>query len=116
MKILIVEDDQIIRHAFKRALLSRGHDVFLAKDGQEGLELWKVQKPNLVLLDVVMPKLNGLQILEMRKDLPSAKVVVMSAYMGDPSLWEHLKTLADMSLTKPFENVFEIVQKFEKLI
>lgn len=116
MKILIIEDNQIIRHALKRAFLSKGHEVFLAEDGKKGIDSWKAQNPDIVLLDVVMPHLNGMQILEMKKSLPEAKVVVMSAYMGTPQLWKTLKQRADMSLSKPFDNVFEIVQKIEGLI
>lgn len=115
MKILIVEDDKIIRHALMRVFLSRGHEVFLAQDGKEGIDLWKKQKPELVLLDMIMPRLNGTQVLKMRSKLPKAKVVVMSAYTGDQHTFKSLKNLADMSISKPFENIFEIVQKIEAL-
>ena len=116
MKILIIEDDQIIRHALNRAFLARGHEVLLAEDGKEGIETWKSQAPDLVLLDVVMPYINGVQILAMKKNLPQAKVVVMSAYTGDPQIWQTLKKRADMILSKPFENIFDIIEKIENLL
>ena len=115
MKILIIEDDQIIRHALNRAFLARGHEVFLAQDGREGIDTWKNQAPELVLLDVVMPYINGVQILEMKNNLPQAKVVVMSAYTGDPKIWQTLKERADVILSKPFENIFDIIEKIETL-
>ena len=98
-----------------RVLLPRGHEVLLAQDGKEGIDLWKEQKPRLVLLDMIMPRLNGNQVLKMRSKLPKAKVVVMSAYTGDQHTFKSLENLADMSISKPFEDIFEIVKKIEAI-
>ncbi len=115
MKVLIIEDDKIIRHALNRVFTARGHEVFLAKDGKEGVDTWQKQKPHLVLLDVIMPHLTGVQILEMREDLPEAKVVVMSAYTGDQYNFKTLKNLSDLIISKPFGDIFQLIQKLESM-
>ena len=116
MKILIIDDDKIIRHALNRVFASRGHKVFTAQDGREGIDIWKKEKPDIVLLDIIMPYLSGNQILGMKHDLPKAKIVVMSAYTGDQHTFKSLAKLADMSLVKPFDDIFAVVQQIEKLI
>ena len=115
MKILIIEDDKIIRHALNRVFVSRGHEVFTSSDGKEGVDAWKKEKPDIVLLDIIMPRLSGSQILGMKQDLPKAKIVVMSAYTGDQYSFKSLAKLADMSLTKPFDDIFAVAQQIEEL-
>ena len=116
MKILIIEDDKIIRHALNRVFVSRDHKVFLAQDGRGGVDIWKKEEPDIVLLDIVMPHLSGNRILGMKGNLPKAKIVVMSAYTGDQHPFKSLANLADMSLVKPFDDIFAIVQQIEELI
>lgn len=65
-KILIVDDDKIFMKVLKDGLLSRGDDVYdvvTANDGEEGLEKIKSEKPNLVIMDLLMPKLGGIDVL-----------------------------------------------------
>ena len=116
MKILVIDDDKIIRHALNRAFTSRGHKVFTGSDGREGVDIWKKEKPDIVLLDIIMPHLSGNQILQMKDELPKAKIVVMSAYTGDQYSFKSLASLSDMSLIKPFDDIFTVVQQIEKLI
>jgi DNA-binding response OmpR family regulator len=59
MKILVIEDSRFLRIANERALTLAGHDVVSAGDGQEGLRLALEQKPDLVILDLILPKLPG---------------------------------------------------------
>ena len=116
MKILIIDDDKIIRHALTRVFISREHKVLTAQDGREGVDVWRKEKPDIVLLDIIMPHLSGNQILEMKDDLPKAKIVVMSAYTGDQHTFKSLANLSDMSLVKPFDDIFAVVQQIEELI
>ena len=64
MKILIVEDEVLIREGMSDYLMECGYEVFEAGDGQEALDLFHREAPDLVLLDINMPGLNGLQALE----------------------------------------------------
>jgi CheY-like chemotaxis protein len=66
-KILLVEDDELMARMYKRAFSVVGFTVELAADGQEGYDKAKVFRPDLILLDIMMPVLNGLQTLEKLK-------------------------------------------------
>jgi DNA-binding response OmpR family regulator len=77
MKILIVDDSRFLRIANERALLKAGHTVITAADGEEGLRLAQERKPDLVVLDMLLPKLSGPEVLQaLRKDA-EASIPVM---------------------------------------
>lgn len=117
MKILVVDDEPLVRLSLKRALERRGHKVEEAEDGHQALEKWEPFAPDLVYLDVLMPRLSGPDLL---KNLTprlraQAKVVLMSAFTGEYDL-ERAKSLgADLFIPKPFEDVFAIAQAGEEL-
>ncbi len=117
MKVLIVDDEVIVARALQRAFQKKGHDVFVANNAMEGLRIWELEMPGIVLLDVVMPHMTGPQLLQEIKSigksqlLKSAKIVFMSAH----SLIKSRATAEEMGghafIQKPFENVFELVDK-----
>jgi two-component system, OmpR family, alkaline phosphatase synthesis response regulator PhoP len=72
-KILIIEDDQFMLRMYKRVMEIEGFTIEIAVDGMEGYDKAKVFMPDLILLDVMMPKLNGLQTLEKLKADPVLK-------------------------------------------
>jgi len=77
-KILIIEDELTLRSVLAEKLKSDGFEVLEAKNGEEGLEVSISQKPNLILLDIVMPKMDGLTMLEkLREDSWGKKVPVI---------------------------------------
>jgi len=80
-KILIIEDEEIILNLLQKKLSQEGYEISVAKDGQEGLRLMKEVKPDLILLDIVMPKIGGFEVMEeMQKEdeLKSIPVIVVS--------------------------------------
>jgi len=80
-KILIVEDEEIMYNLLKRRLEREGYEVSVAKNGEEGLEFMKRETPDLILLDIIMPKLGGLEVMEKMnedKSLKSIPVIVIS--------------------------------------
>ena len=78
MKILIVDDSRFLRLANERALVKAGHVVITASDGEEGLRLAQERKPDLVVLDMLLPKLSGPDVLRaLRKDAETAAMPVM---------------------------------------
>ena len=82
MKVLIVDDSRFLRVSNERALMRAGYDVISAADGEEGLRLAREQKPDLVVLDLMLPKISGLDVLRrLRADPLTAPtpVVVLSS-------------------------------------
>jgi len=85
-KIVIVEDDQLMANLYKKVFSFEDYEVVLASDGQEGLDAVRKEKPDMVLLDMMMPKMNGMQVLEKLKDDDKTKdipVLVLSNLAGD---------------------------------
>jgi CheY-like chemotaxis protein len=74
-KILIVEDDPLMSRLYDKIFKFEGYEVELAGDGEDGLAKVKAGKPTLILLDVMMPKMNGLQVLEKLKADPETKAI-----------------------------------------
>ena len=74
-KILIVEDDPLMSRMYQKIFTFEGYGVEMASDGQEGLEKARTVKPTLILLDIMMPKMNGLEVLEKLKKDPDMKAI-----------------------------------------
>ena len=70
-KILITEDDPLMSRMYQKIFTFEGYEVIMAADGQDGLDKIRAEMPTLVLLDVMMPKLNGLEVLEKLKADPA---------------------------------------------
>ncbi len=85
-KILIIEDEAIMLNLLRRKLIGEGYDVEVAKDGEEGLAKMKETKPDLVLLDIIMPKMGGMEVMEwMRGDSELRKIpVIVISNSGQP--------------------------------
>lgn len=120
MKILIVDDEPLVRRSLSRVFKSRGHEIFEATNGVEGLELWLSARPDLVFLDVLMPGLTGPQVMEKvqekREMYGTPKVVLMSAYSGEQDL-DRVKMLGvEKFVAKPFDDVFALAVEMEKLV
>lgn len=114
MKVLIIDDEPLVRRSLVRALQARGHQCLEASDGLEGLSLWQQDEPDVIFLDVLMPGLNGPQVLE-KKGTFKGKVILMSAYSGEHNLETALQLGASLFLPKPFEDIFEVVHLAEDL-
>ncbi len=74
-KILIVEDDPMMARMYQNILAGVGYELELAKDGEEGLTLAKTLMPALILLDIMMPKMNGLEVLDHLKSDEQTKTI-----------------------------------------
>lgn len=75
VKILIVEDDPLMSRMYQKIFSFEKYDVVMAHDGEEGLEKARTIKPTVILLDIMMPKLNGLQVLQKLKGDPETKKI-----------------------------------------
>jgi two-component system, chemotaxis family, chemotaxis protein CheY len=110
MKILISDDSQFMRGVLKD-ILATDHDIVEAQNGKEALEKIESDKPDLVLLDIIMPEVDGIEVL--KKIGKQEKVVVISA-VGQEKMVEEAKGLGALDyIVKPFdsEKVMETVKK-----
>jgi len=85
-KILIIEDEEVLIDVLEKKLTYEGYEISVAKDGEEGLKKIKEVKPDIVLLDIVMPKMNGYEVLEvLQKDTKLAQIpVIIISNSGQP--------------------------------
>lgn len=104
MKVLIVDDNVMTRSLIKDLLLEMGHEVTgEAENGDEAVREFTARRPELVLLDLIMPGKNGLQVLEELKAIdPAPKVVMVTAVQQDVISKELLEKGATGVLHKPF--------------
>jgi CheY-like chemotaxis protein len=94
-KILLIEDEQLIIELLTKKLTEEGYDVSVAKDGEEGMSAMQEEKPDLILLDVVMPKMGGLEVMEeMQKDPDLKRIpVIVVSNSGQPVELDRAKQL-----------------------
>ncbi len=103
MKILVVDDEQAVRESLRRSLAFNGYDVSLAEDGAEGLEKIQKEQPDLVILDVMMPQMDGLEVCRtLRSTGYDRPVLMLTARDGVADRVAGLDAGADDYLPKPF--------------
>lgn len=104
ISVLFVDDNETIRTLYRRILEKHVNHLYIAENGSHGLELYLKHKPDLVITDMVMPVMNGLEMVkEIKKIAPEAKFVVMSAYSEKDSFVESIHLGVDGYLMKPVE-------------
>jgi two-component sensor histidine kinase/ActR/RegA family two-component response regulator len=104
ISVLFVDDNHTIRQLYRRILEKHVNHLYIAENGHHGLELYQKHKPDLVITDMVMPVMNGLEMVkEIKKIAPDAKFVVMSAYSEKDSFVESIHLGVDGYLMKPVE-------------
>lgn len=107
MKILIAEDEPNIVEALEFLLQRAGYEVQAARNGDEVLALLAAAKPDLVLLDVMMPSRSGYEVcreIRGRPDGAGIRIVMLSAKGGQAEIAKGLEAGADLYVTKPFSN------------
>ncbi len=117
MKILIIDDDAGLRKSLTLILSDAGYDVVQAEDGEQGLATAQEQSPDIILCDVRMPKLTGIEFLEAYREAGGrALILVMTAYGGLDLAMEAMKKGAYDYIPKPFgsDDVLLIVRKAEE--
>lgn len=113
-RILLVEDDAVLLDLFQRVLEVEGYCVYTATDGNHGLKIFQHVQPDLVLTDIVMPGLDGIQMVkQMRSIRPRLRVVFFSGYFDIEAIEkvvnEDLKLHSNRILAKPFK-ISELLQ------
>ena len=118
-KILIIEDEEIMIDLLQRKLTKEGYQISVAKDGEEGLKMMREIKPDLILLDIVMPKMGGFEVMEgMNKDKELKKIpVIVISNSGQPVELDKAQKLGAKDwLIKTEFDPQEVVDKVKKQI
>ena len=116
-RILIVDDEKDLVDTIEMALEAHGFEVLSALDGEEGLKKAIADAPDVVVLDLMMPKMNGYQVsweIKNNEDTKHIKVIMVTAKAQESDKFWGYETGADDYLTKPFE-LSELIKKIEKL-
>ncbi|WP_315082157.1 response regulator transcription factor [uncultured Clostridium sp.] len=100
--VLIVEDELKIRFLIRDYLLKDGFNIFEASDGEEGLFQFSKEKIDLIILDIMMPKMNGLEMLEKLREVSNVPVIFLTAKGEEEDKLEGYEFGADDYMTKPF--------------
>lgn len=103
VRILVVEDEQRMAALLKQGLTEEGHQVYLARDGQEGLEIAQTSSFDVIILDVMLPRLDGITVARrLRESSNKTPVLVLTARDSVSDVIKGLDAGADDYLTKPF--------------
>lgn len=105
-RILLVEDEKDMAYAVTLQLEAKGYEVITASDGREGLEKARVKKPDLIILDLMLPKIDGYKVCRMLKfdsKYKNIPIILFSARAQDSDKKIGREVGADAYITKPFE-------------
>lgn len=106
-RILVVDDEPRVLAVISKRLESKGYEVITATEGYEGLRKARTEKPDLIILDLIMPNLNGYQICAMLKrdlDYKHIPILMLTARSQEKDIEEGMKMGADAYLTKPYKD------------
>ena len=116
-KILVCDDEQHIVKLIQVNLEKHGHEVFVAHDGREALKVIKAESPDVCILDVMMPYVDGIEVLKSIRNDPNTEhilVIMITVKAQDEDVFKAYSSGADLYLTKPFDPI-EVI-KFLELI
>ena len=114
-RVLVIEDDQDISLGIRTVLSRSGFEVASSADGKQGLRAFHVARPDLVVLDIGLPTLDGWAVLERIRDLSDVPVLILTAHGNEADKVRGLHGGADDYLTKPFGNR-ELAARVEALL
>jgi DNA-binding response OmpR family regulator len=116
--VLVVEDDPVILRLLEVNFTMEGFEVLSAADGREALERARVDRPDIVVSDIMMPNMNGFELLEAMRadpDVAGIPIILLSAKAQTDDVRAGLDAGADDYITKPFEPL-ELVERVTKLL
>ncbi len=115
-KILIADDSQFMRKLLKDILVRGGYnDLIEAANGKEALEKYEKEKPDLVLLDIIMPEVDGTEVLEKLNKSDIEKIIIITA-VGQEKMKDKAKALeVEHYIVKPFEEK-EVLKEVKKIL
>lgn len=117
--ILLVEDDEFLAELYGTKLSLEGYEVLLANDGEKGLKMIKEKKPNLILLDIILPKMDGFEILKamkLEKTVKDIPVILLTNLSQKDEVKKGLDLGAKDYLIKAHFMPSEVVKKIKETI
>lgn len=115
-KILIIEDEKDMVTGLKFNLEARDYTVIVAYDGETGYQKALSEKPDLVILDIMLPKLNGYEVCKsLKKEIPDLPIIMLTAKSQEAEIVTGLELGADDYITKPF-SVLELLARIKTVI
>lgn len=118
-KILFIEDEATLQKTFGDLLQQKGYKVINALDGEIGLRLAKSEKPDLILLDLILPRMHGFDVLKRLKQDPETKaipIIVLTNLEGIQDIDKVIELGATTYLVKTQYKVEEVVEKIKKIL
>jgi CheY-like chemotaxis protein len=118
-KVLIIEDEKALNEAYQMVLKKAKHQILAAYNGQEGLEIFKAENPDLVLLDLRMPKMSGVEFLKKlkpAKNYPSVHIIVFSNYDDQTEIDQAFKYGARHYLLKAWSSPAELIKVVDETL
>ncbi|MDA3907869.1 MAG: response regulator, partial [Sulfurimonas sp.] len=119
LSILYVEDEKDVRESYDRALQRVSKNLFTADEGIEGLKLYKQHKPDIIISDIKMPNMDGLEMVKAIKDIDeNANIIFTTAHSESAYLLEAIDLHVEGYLLKPVQkkSLLKIVQKLSRTI
>jgi len=114
-RILVVDDEEQILRALRRALAARGYEVLTAADGQDALAEVEAFAPHLVVLDLNLPDIDGLEVCRRIRTWSQVPILILSVREDEPGMVQALDLGADDYLTKPF-GIEELLARVRALL
>lgn len=115
MKILIVDDEELLVKGIRFNLQNDGYDTVTGKDGLEAVELARQEQPDLIILDVMMPNLDGLAACTQIREFSNVPIILLTAKTEDMDKLMGFESGADDYITKPF-NILELKARIRALL
>ena len=115
MKILVVDDEELLVKGIRFNLQNEGYDVITGSNGLQALELTKSQNPNLIVLDIMMPEMDGLTACARIREFSDVPIILLTAKTEDMDKLMGFEHGADDYLTKPF-NILELKARIRALL
>ncbi len=109
-KVLIADDEELIRKSLARLLAKQGFEVFEAEDGAIASQVWLDKRPDIILLDYLMPKMTGLEVLSQIPENIRGVVIVISAFVGEKERDAFLSKGVRDFYKKPFDDIFKFME------
>lgn len=118
-KVLLVEDDIALREIYSARFMAENFEVVAAGDGEEALAQAIKERPDIIILDIMMPKISGMDVLDILRSTPetkNTKIIIMSALSQESSIQKGKELGADAYLVKSQTTLSDVVEKAREIL